>query len=80
MDGGAWWATVHGVTKSQTRLSNLTFIFIHINSFEAETVIHIMDFSWTHFNCFTQAPKLNCLSTQAQRNVQVKKTEKINSE
>ena len=22
MDGGAWWATVHGVTKSQTRLSN----------------------------------------------------------
>ena len=25
MDGGAWWATVHGVTKSQTRLSDLTF-------------------------------------------------------
>ena len=25
MDGGAWWATVHGVTKSQTRLSNFTF-------------------------------------------------------
>ena len=24
MDGGAWWATVHGVTKSQTRLSNYT--------------------------------------------------------
>ena len=22
MDGGAWWATVHGVTKSQTRLSD----------------------------------------------------------
>ena len=22
MDGGAWWATVHGVTKSQTRLSH----------------------------------------------------------
>ena len=21
MDGGAWWATVHGITKSQTRLS-----------------------------------------------------------
>ena len=27
MDGGAWWATVHGVTKSQTRLSDFTFIF-----------------------------------------------------
>ena len=25
MDGGAWWATVHGVTKSQTRLSHFTF-------------------------------------------------------
>ena len=24
MDGGAWWATVHRVTKSQTQLSNLT--------------------------------------------------------
>ena len=25
MDRGAWWATVHGVTKSQTRLSKFTF-------------------------------------------------------
>ena len=24
MDRGAWWATVHGVTKSQTRLSDQT--------------------------------------------------------
>ena len=24
MDGGAWWATVHGVSKSQTRLSHFT--------------------------------------------------------
>ena len=27
MDGGAWWATVHGVGKSRTRLSNFTFTF-----------------------------------------------------
>ena len=27
MDGEAWWATVHGVTKSWTRLSNFTFTF-----------------------------------------------------
>ena len=27
MDGGAWWAAVHGVTKSRTRLSDFTFIF-----------------------------------------------------
>ena len=26
MDGGAWWAAVHGVTKSQTRLNNFTFM------------------------------------------------------
>ena len=27
MDGGAWWAAVHGVAKSWTRLSDFTFIF-----------------------------------------------------
>ena len=26
MDGGAWWATVHGVAKSRTRLSDFTFL------------------------------------------------------
>ena len=25
MDGGTWWAAVHGVTKSQARLSDFTF-------------------------------------------------------
>ena len=28
MDGGAWWATVHGVAKSQTRLSDFTFTYL----------------------------------------------------
>ena len=27
MDGGAWWAPVHGVANSQTRLSDFTFTF-----------------------------------------------------
>ena len=27
MDRGAWWAAVHGVAKSQTRLTNFTFTF-----------------------------------------------------
>ena len=27
MDGGDWWAIVHGVTKSRTRLSDFTFTF-----------------------------------------------------
>ena len=31
-DGGAWWATVHGVTKSQTQLSNYTHTFRHTHT------------------------------------------------
>ena len=31
MDGGAWWAAVHGVARSWTRLSDFTFIFTFIN-------------------------------------------------
>ena len=31
MDGEAWWATVHGVTKSQTGPSNLAFTFTLID-------------------------------------------------
>ena len=27
MDGGAWWATVHGIAKSRTQLSDFTFTF-----------------------------------------------------
>ena len=33
MDRGAWWAEVHGVAKSQTRLSNFTFTF-HFHALE----------------------------------------------
>ena len=29
MDGGAWWATVHGVAKSWTQLSDFTFFFFY---------------------------------------------------
>ena len=35
MDGGAWWAAVHGVEKSQTPLSDFTFTF-HFPSLEKE--------------------------------------------
>ena len=35
MDGGTWWATVHGVAKSQTRLSDFTFTF-HFHALEKE--------------------------------------------
>ena len=33
MDRGAWWAAVHGVAKSQTRLSDFTFTF-HFHALE----------------------------------------------
>ena len=35
MDRGAWWAAVHGVTKSQTQLSNFIFSF-HFHALEKE--------------------------------------------
>ena len=35
MDGGAWWAAVHGVEESRTRLSNFTFTF-HFQALETE--------------------------------------------
>ena len=35
MDRGAWWAAVHGVPKSQTRLSDFTFTF-HFHVLEKE--------------------------------------------
>ena len=39
MDGGAWWAAVHGVAKSQTRLSNFTVSF-HFHALEKEMATH----------------------------------------
>ena len=45
MDGGAWWATVHGVAKSQTRLSNFTFTF-HFPALEKEMATHSSVLAW----------------------------------
>ena len=39
MDGGAWWAAVHGVAKSQTRLKDFTFTF-HFHALEKEMAAH----------------------------------------
>ena len=39
MDGGAWWATVHGVVKSWTQLSGFTFPF-HFHVLEKEMAAH----------------------------------------
>ena len=45
MDRGAWWATVHGVAKSQTRLSDFTFTF-HFHAVEKEMATHSCILSW----------------------------------
>ena len=45
MDGGAWWAAVHGVTKSPTRLSNFTFAF-HFHALEKEMAAHSSVLAW----------------------------------
>ena len=39
MDGGPWWAAVHEVTKSRTRLSDFTFTF-HFHALEKEMATH----------------------------------------
>ena len=45
MDGGAWWAAVHGVAKSQTRLSDFTFTF-HFHALEKEMTTHSSVLAW----------------------------------
>ena len=45
MGGGAWYAAVHGVTKSWPRLSNFTFPF-HFHALEKEMAIHSIVLAW----------------------------------
>ena len=45
MDGGALWAAVHGVAKSQTRLSDFTFKF-HFHALEKEMATHSSVLAW----------------------------------
>ena len=45
IDGGAWWAAVHGVTKSRTRLNDFTFTF-HFHALEKEMVTHSSVLAW----------------------------------
>ena len=45
MDGGAWWAAVHAVAKSRTRLSNFTFTF-PFHALEKEMATHSSVLAW----------------------------------
>ena len=46
MDGGAWWAAVHGVVKSRTLLSDFIFTF-HFHALEKEMATHSSVLAWT---------------------------------
>ena len=45
MDGGAWWAAVHGVAKSRIQLSDFTFTF-HFHALEKEMATHSSVLAW----------------------------------
>ena len=45
MDGGAWWAAVHWVAKSRTRLSDFPFTF-HFHALEEEMATHSSVLAW----------------------------------
>ena len=45
MDGGAWWAVVHGVAKSWARLSDFTLTF-HFHALEKEMATHSSIVAW----------------------------------
>ena len=45
MDGGAWWAAVHGVAESWTWLSDFTFTF-HFHALEKEMATHSSVLAW----------------------------------
>ena len=45
MDGRAWWAAVHRVATSRTRLSNFT-LFFHFHALEKEMATHSSVLAW----------------------------------
>ena len=45
MDGGAWWAAVHGVTKSRTQLRDFPDTF-HFHALETEMATHSCVLAW----------------------------------
>ena len=45
MDGGTWWAAVHGVAKSPERLSESPFTF-HFHALEKEMATHSSVLAW----------------------------------
>ena len=51
MDGGAWWATVHGVAKSRTRLSDFTFTLVTKQQYNESIFLVCSFISFTQGSC-----------------------------
>ena len=45
VDGGAWWAAVHGVARNWTQLIDFTFTF-HFHALEKEMATHSSVLAW----------------------------------
>ena len=43
--GGAWWAAVHGITRSRTQLNDFT-LFFHFHALEKEMAAHSSVLAW----------------------------------
>ena len=86
MGGGAWWAAVHRVAKSQTRLSDFTFTF-HFHALEKEMATHSSVLAWRipgteepgglpsmGSQSWTQLKRLNSSSSNSRININNLKT------
>ena len=65
MDGGAWWAAVHGVTKSLTRLSDFTFTFFKKNFyfiFKLYIIVLVLPNIIFHFHALEKWSEVKSLS------------------
>ena len=59
MDGGAWWAAVHGVARSRERLSDLTSTFHFHAYFLVKLAVQIF---WPYFNLVVSCHRFIILS------------------
>ena len=63
MDGGAWWAAVHGVTKSWTRLSDFPFFLSVLRLLNPEKHPWILSFSYIPHLIFQETSKYTRTAT-----------------
>ena len=81
MDGGTWWAAVHGVMKSRTRLSDFTFTF-HFHALEKEMATQVYlgnmkqiyqmlnkDYNFNFITNFSETTHLCVLSCEKYRTI-----------